>query len=184
MAPDKNRYFIGIIPPSPIYEKALELKNYFKEHYASKASLNSPPHITLHMPFEWKISKEESLLLALKNLATSLSPCKVELRNFDSFAPRVIFIKAIPSEPLLSIQHKLRQFCKKELGLFNADYRELPFHPHITLAFRDLKKTAFSQAWEEFSKKSFDAEFVADQMCLLKHDGKSWGVYREFVLEG
>ena len=55
-------YFLAIIPPSPLYEEALELKNYFKENYQSKASLNSPPHITLHMPFQWKQEKEEDLV--------------------------------------------------------------------------------------------------------------------------
>ena len=45
-------YFIAIVPPSPIYEEAFEQKVYFKTKYNSKASLNSPPHITLHMPFK------------------------------------------------------------------------------------------------------------------------------------
>jgi 2'-5' RNA ligase len=55
-------YFIAIIPPQPVFEETWQLKNHFKEHYQSKASLNSPPHITLHMPFEWKVEKEEMLV--------------------------------------------------------------------------------------------------------------------------
>ena len=58
-------YFIAIIPPSPIFEQASELKNHFMQQYQSKAALNSPPHITLHMPFEWKEKKEEELALNL-----------------------------------------------------------------------------------------------------------------------
>ncbi len=182
MTPDKNRYFIGFVPPSPIYEQALELKNHFKDTYKSKASLNSPPHITLHMPFEWKMAKEKDLVTALQQLSLALKPVEVMLKDFDCFSSRVIFIKVIPSVALASLQQRIRQFCKKELGIFNADYRDLPFHPHITLAFRDLKKTALLEAWQEFKDKKFDAQFVADRMCLLKYDGKYWEVYGEFVL--
>ncbi len=185
MVPDRNRYFLGIVPPQPIFEQALGLKGYCRDHFQSKASLNSPPHITLHMPFEWKSEKEVMLASSLKKFASTLSSVKVELRNFGCFAPRVIFIHVQPSTSLTSMQHQLRQFCKKEFGLFNADYKELPFHPHITLAFRDLKKPAFVQAWEVFREKSFEAEFMAKQICLLKHNGSTWEVMGEtFVLMG
>ena len=62
-------YFLAIIPPSPFYDEALRLKHYFKDEYNSKASLNSPPHITLHMPFEWKEKKEEMLIEKLNLFA-------------------------------------------------------------------------------------------------------------------
>jgi 2'-5' RNA ligase len=29
------------------------------------------------------------------------------------------------------------------------------FHPHITIAFRDLKKAVFYKAWEEYKSKLF-----------------------------
>ena len=50
----RKQYFVALIPPSPVYEEAQALKEYFREKYNSKAALNSPPHITLHMPFFWK----------------------------------------------------------------------------------------------------------------------------------
>jgi 2'-5' RNA ligase len=53
----------------------------------------------------------------------------------------------------------------------------------VTLAFRDLKKPNYQRAWEEFQQKNFEAEFVADKMALLKHDGRVWKVYEEFKLQ-
>jgi len=181
--PDKNRYFIGIIPSSPIFEQALEFKKYFKDHFQSKAALNSPPHITLHMPFEWRSSKEDALIDSLQKLSDTLSPVSVLLKNFGSFQPRTIFIQAEASAELVELQRLIRQFCKKELNLFNADYKDLPFHPHLTIAFRDLKKPNFVKAWGEYENKLFDAEFVADRICLLKHDGEMWVSFREFLLK-
>ncbi len=36
-----------------------KLKEEMAERFQSKASLNSPPHITLHMPFKFPERKEE-----------------------------------------------------------------------------------------------------------------------------
>lgn len=169
-----KQYFLAIIPPSPVYEEALELKNYFKTRYNSKASLNSPPHITLHMPFRWREDKESELIDTLNEFESGLRPFDLQLLNFNSFPPRVIFIDVVANEHLNSLQKKLLRFCKKELNLFNADYKDQPFHPHLTLAFRDLKKSIFTEAWEEFGAKTFSAAFRIEEFTLLKHNGKVW----------
>lgn len=181
---DKTKlYFIAFIPPAPIYDQALEQKLYFKEKYNSKASLNSPPHITLHMPFRWKEAKEAELSEKIETFVKNFDPIKVCLDNFSSFAPRVIFMNVVKSEALDFFQKSIHKFCKKELNLFNANYKEQPFHPHLTLAFRDLKKPNFKLAWEEFQNKEYKAEFIADKITLLKHTGKIWQVFKEFSLQ-
>jgi 2'-5' RNA ligase len=178
-----KQYFLAIVPPSPVYEQALKLKHYFKEHYNSKASLNSPPHITLHMPFRWREDKESELLETLEHFSSGLSPFRVQFLNFNSFPPRVIFIDVVPNEELNELQKKLLRYCKKELNLFNADYKDQPFHPHLTLAFRDLKKNMFAEAWEKFNAKTFSEEFVLDKFFLLKHNGRVWETYHEILLK-
>lgn len=85
-------YFIAIIPPTPVYEDALEQKEYFKTHYKSKASLNSPPHITLHMPFRWREKNENELTQVLRTFCDENRSVTIKLDNFSSFPPRVIFI--------------------------------------------------------------------------------------------
>jgi 2'-5' RNA ligase len=177
-----KQYFLAIIPPSPIYEEALELKNYFKQKFNSKASLNSPPHITLHMPFRWKEEKEADLIDTLSKFKSGVAPFQLRLQNFNSFAPRVIFIDVAPNEQLVSLQKRLLKYCKKELNLFNADYKDQVFHPHLTLAFRDLKKSVFTEAWQEFNSKSFSAEFVVDKFDLLKHNGRVWESFSSIKL--
>jgi 2'-5' RNA ligase len=178
-----KQYFIAFIPPSPVYEEALALKHYFKERYKSKAALNSPPHITVHMPFRWKEAREADLAQTLKRFVKDFDPIKICLDNFASFAPRVIFINVADSVTLIDFQKSIQRFFKKELNIFNANYREEPYHPHLTLAFRDLKKAAYKEAWEEFKSKEYKAEFMADRLSLLKHDGKRWNVHQEFSLE-
>jgi 2'-5' RNA ligase len=181
---DKSQlYFIAFIPPAPVFEDALKLKQYFKEKYNSKAALNSPPHITLHMPFRWRSDKETELIDKLCGFVKQHDPLKICLDAFSSFPPRVIFLNVVKSQPLLVFQKELQRFCKKQLNLFNANYKEDPFHAHLTLAFRDLKKTPYAAAWEEFSKKEYKEEFIADKVALLKHNGKEWKVLKDFTLE-
>lgn len=181
--PGYQLYFIAIVPPSPIREEAWALKEYFRDHYQSKASLNSPPHITLHMPFQWKANKETDLIDSLQAFSGTRKNFSLVLQNFAAFEPRVIFIDVLPNDHLKNLQQELMRFCKVQLNLFNAQYRDLPYHPHLTLAFRDLKKTAFAKAWPEFQSKTFQAEFKADRITLLKHDGKQWNELKHFLLD-
>jgi 2'-5' RNA ligase len=185
--PDGNekkltQYFLAIVPPSPVYEEALNQKEYLKDQYQSRASLNSPPHITLHMPFRWKAEKELMLIKKLEDFAGGFSPFRILLNNYDVFAPRVIFINVVKSPELDKLYLELKRFCKRELNLFNADYKEQPFHPHITLAFRDLKKPHFERAWEEFSQREYSKSFIVGKVTLLKHNGKIWEVFKDFEL--
>ena len=182
--PEKRKqYFVALIPPSPVFEEALELKEYFRDKYHSKAALNSPPHITLHMPFMWNEEKEKKLVAKLKEFTCQYDPVKVCLDNFSHFPPRVIFIKVTESDVLDGLQSDLHKFFKRELDIFNANYHDRPYHPHLTLAFRDLKKSQYQLAWQEFSKKEYKAEFIADKIALLKHTGNRWDVHEEFLLE-
>lgn len=180
---DEAMYFIAIVLPPPIYEEAMTQKEYFKLKYNSKASLNSPPHITLHMPFKKKVKNETLWIERLNEFFKSRHPFPLSLVDYSSFPPRVIFITVAPNAALTNLQYDLNRFCKMSLNLFNSNYRDLPFHPHVTIAFRDLKKTKFEAAWAEFKEKKFQAEFVVDSVFLLKHNGNLWVTHHQFNLD-
>lgn len=171
-----NRYFIAVVLPEPIAGDVLKLKEYFRDQYKSKASLNSPAHITLHMPFEWRAESEDELVSLFKTI--SIKTFTIELKDFGCFEPRVIFIDVKKNPELEDCERSVRNFAKTKLNIFNAQYRDQPFHPHVTLAFRDLKKSEFGLAWSEFKSKTFSASFNCTRVSLLKHDGKYW---REFL---
>lgn len=169
-----NRYLIAILPPEPIAADVLTLKEYFRDKYNSKGSLNAPAHITMHMPFEWRADRETELVTIFHEFTSTHIPFPIELKGFGSFPPRVIFINIVKNPSLEEDQDKLLRFCKTRLKLSNALYRDEPFHPHITLAFRDLKKDQFKDAWDEFKSKPYSATFEYTRLSLLKHDGKYW----------
>ncbi len=181
MKADKRKlYFIAIVIPLPFGSEVTTIKQHFSDRYKSKAALRSPPHITLHMSFEWNEEKEARLVESLQKYSLTCSAVQIRFRNFGCFPPRVIFIEIEKSAQLDGMQNNLQRFCKQELNLFNANYKELPFHPHVTVAFRDLKKADFTKAWEEFASKKFEGEFTLQELSLLKHNGKSWDVLHQF----
>lgn len=175
-------FFLAIIPSEPIYSEALKWKQFFAEHFQSKAALKSPPHITLHMPFTWKLKKEEKLLDTLNSFAQQHQAFEICIKNYGTFSPRVIYMDLIKSEALTMLQKELFKYLKENLQLFNANYKDKPFHPHLTLAFRDLKKKYFEQAWAEVRDKLFEASFMVNAITLLKHNGKHWEVFKNFEL--
>jgi 2'-5' RNA ligase len=174
-----SKYFIAIVPPSPVYEKANKWKEYFSSEFNSHGALRSPPHITLHMPFEWKTSKEESLKASLKKFTFGIDPFEIKLSNFGCFEPRVIFIQVVENNLLKEMQSSLFKFCKMDLNLFNANRQDKPFHPHLTVAFRDLKKEEFYRAWEKVKGEPFSASFPVQEITLLKQNGKLWEVFEK-----
>jgi 2'-5' RNA ligase len=169
-----GRYFIAIIPPEPLYREVQELKEYFRDRYHGHAALRSPPHITLHMPFEWKREKESMLCDALESFFNNIGTFELKLLNFSCFAPKTIFIDVELCPELETVQKELERFCRGNLNLFQARYRDLPFHPHLTIAFRDMKKETFAEAWGEFGKKKFIRKFNVSRVALLKDNETLW----------
>lgn len=169
-----NLYFIALIPPSPLRDEVQKLKLEVKEKFNSSHSLNAPPHITLLSPFRLENGNEEKLDSLLNVFAQAFDPFEVRFNNFSTFPPRVVFIDVKKTHELMEIQEKLEELARSNSELFNFNYDERPYHPHLTLAFKDLSKKNFHKAWKEFQDRSFDASFKADTLYLLKHNGERW----------
>lgn len=177
-------YFVAVLPEKEVREKVQKIKEEVAEKYGSRASLKSPPHITLYMPFRWQKEREYELHEVLAIIAGSHFAFELHLKNFGAFKPRVIFIDLLSSGELEELQKDIISTFKRELKLIDKGFEERPFHPHMTIAFRDLKKPMFFKAWnEEFKERVFQKSIIINRLALLKHNGKSWDVYKEFALK-
>ena len=178
---DFDLYFVAIIPPEPLVSKIREMKLVACHNFQSCAAMKSPPHITLHMPFRWKKKKEEKLFTFFKEFQADVSAFKVEVNGVDHFGDRVIYLSIAANSMMMHLQSTLVKSMKRELNLFNAQYKGKAFHPHITLAFRDLKKHHFEPAISHFKSMGLLESFQSDCYTLLKHDGNQWHSFREYV---
>jgi len=174
-------YFVAIVPEEPVYSEILALKTEIRDRFSSKAALRSPPHITLHMPFQWKEEKEEQLFNSLNELAILHQPFKVTLKDFGAFPPRVIYVQVEENQHLNMLQKEVSRNASIIWHIYpKSDSRA--FTPHMTIAFRDLKKSNFFEAWKEFEGREYQTEFTASDLCLLKHNGKSWDIFHRSPL--
>ena len=176
---NSQRFFIALVPPPEIQALVNQIKRYFQACYGAQKALNSPPHITLQAPFEWSSDRNiEVLTDGLRKFAEEQEGGAIALRNFGAFPPKVIYIDVVQTPNLMGLQQDLAQFVEHTYGFVDRRYQN--FCPHMTVAFRDLTKTAFDQAWPEFSQKPFELDFVAKELTLLRHNGQQWQIYQHY----
>lgn len=176
-----QKYFIAIVPPEPLLSEILAIKQSIFENYQTKGALRSPGHITLHMPFSFEEDKEEKLISCLQEFKFNDS-FPISLNNYSCFEPRVVFINVDEQPQLNELQKQLVKHVKKQLNLFNQSDDMRGFHPHITIAFRDLKKPVFYKLWEEYQSKKFNASFNCESFSILKHVDDRWVVFKNFTI--
>jgi 2'-5' RNA ligase len=171
-------FFIALLPGEAIEREVTAFKQACARLFHASHALKSPPHITLIPPFPWNPANLAKLADALDDFAARQSMFPVELHDFDCFKPRVIFIKPLPNEQLDNLQATLESHLEKTVGW--KDERSRGFHPHLTIAHRDLKHWLFPKAREHFSAVEYRRTFDADRLTLLEHLKGRWEIYEEY----
>lgn len=168
-------YFIGILTPRNIDDTILGWKKYMQYHFNCKAALRSPAHITLIPPFNADTSQEEILIGMLNTFAKERKPFKINIKDFSSFPPRVIFAGIEKSSHLDIIKQSIEQFFLSKTS-FKIKVDNRPFQPHITIANRDLAQNDFPKAWAYFQSLRYEESFIADAVSLLRNTASGWKV--------
>jgi 2'-5' RNA ligase len=162
-----EKYFLAIVIPQPQQAEIEKIKTSLLDEHGLKGALRSPAHITLHRPFEWKSGKENMLIDRLRDFRFDKA-FDIQLKDFGAFEPRVIYVNVLQNETLGKLHPNLKRFAQKELRLMNEVNDLRAFHPHVTIAFRDLRKNRFEAIWEEFRNRKFDASFSCGGFSLLR----------------
>lgn len=175
----QSLYFLAILPDKPLRNSVLSLKEEISKEYHAKHALKSPAHITLQMPFKRDSSFEKLLIPKLAEFASTQHSFDVQLKGYGAFAPKVLYINIADHSPFISIHKQLTSLLLNDLDFPQKELSQ-NIHPHMTLAHRDLSSNEFGRAWREFKPLKFEAQFEAQGLCLLKHNSKSWDIYKEF----
>ena len=168
-------YFIALVLPPHLNEKVLKYKNMMLEKYNCKVGLKSPAHITLVPPFWMAEEKEEQLINDISSLSNELSSFHIATNNFSVFKPRTIFIAPEANDELNKAKKEIDDFFKNN-SFYNIKIDSRPFHPHITIATRDLYKKSFYEIWPWFAERKFIEKWTAEGISLLRHNKKNWDV--------
>ena len=177
-----NMYYIAIVAPEGINLQVLKWKTYFKDHFECSVALKSPAHITLIPPFWMNEESENELINSIKEFSITKNKFEITLKDFAAFKPKVIFVDVVKSEVLNGFYRSFADFIFS-VNKFPIKKDDGPFHPHVTLATRDLYKKAFQEAWEIFSNKKYEAFWMVNGVSLLRHNKKNWDVIFTSQLE-
>lgn len=175
----KTMYYIAILPPNEIREEIKDFKLEISRNFKSSHALRSPAHITLQMPFHFEEEQEALLLNSLTQLAGDQIPFDCTIKDFDHFDRRVVFVDVLSNKELRSLRTSLQDHLREVHGFSEKKLPER-FHPHITIANRDLSADRFPPCWEAFKNRKFQRSFEIKAFSILKHRGDHWEVYRDF----
>ncbi len=173
-------YFIAVLPPKEIRKEINIFQNYAASYFETKHALNSPPHITVFPPFRWSEAEEDKIEESVEDLAANNNSFYIQLENFGNFAPKVIYINVNENDELKKLHLNTISKMYTSFELENKSPHQ--FTPHITVAFRDLKRTFFLKAWSHFANTKYERAFSADKLALLKHEDGKWNIISEFEL--
>lgn len=145
------------------------------EKYNCKVGLKSPAHITLVPPFWLEDEKENQLTSDIDFASARLHPFSISANNFSAFKPRTIFIEIVANEQLHRTKKATDEVFKNN-PFYNIKIDTRPFHPHITIATRDLFKKSFFEIWPWFAEKKFEEHWICEGISILRHNKKNWDV--------
>lgn len=174
-------YFIALLADGEVSKEAMIQKQYMLEQYGCRVALKSPPHITIVPPFNIKEEDEEVLTGCLDKIHLPFDSIEVQTRNYDHFGNRVIFIDIESSTSLGYLVEQVYDHLNA-CG-FPLIKDERPFHPHITIANRDIPKRNFRDIFRQFKEMKLEKLMTISQLTLLKNEPGKWTILRSFPFQ-
>lgn len=168
-------YYLALVLPDELNKEVHKWKQYMLDRYHCRVGLKSPAHITIIPPFWMESNKEEQFLSDVDQLSQHVQPFEVTTNNFSAFKPRTLFIAVAENEQLNQLKKTAEDFFLNHEE-YQIEKENRPFHPHITIATRDLHKKDFYEAWPFFEQKKFEVSWLATGLSVLRHNKKNWEV--------
>ncbi len=181
MKPPKSLYLICIELPKNLADQVVDIKTDFREQFESKRALRSPSHITLQIPFHVLDENQEVLVNSLLEFGKTQHPFNIQLKDFNVFEPKVLFIDVVENPSLSALHDELMLVMRKKVGLPEKQ-TPLKYNPHVTIAHRDLSEENFYKAWEFYKTQEFEGDFSVNSIFLWKHNSVNWETYKEIPL--
>ena len=174
-----RKYFLALVPPPEILQRAHQIKLLIQEQFGIKYALKSPPHVTLKMPFNYNEAKESVLEAKLGDFLKGQKPLELTISGVGTFGQRVIFLGIEKTPELIELQSSLKVFCKRKLNLVD-ELSDRNYHPHLTVAFKDIKPTHFLEVLDLVEKKNISTSWLVKNLTLLKRVDHQWAEYNTF----
>lgn len=161
------RAWVGVVLPKKISNDLFKIQKKISEKYKTYHSLESK--IGLHFTITHQENVNEKSLKEIEKIVNEISketrPFKIEIKGIRRFYKnRVIYAKVIKSKELNDLNKKLSY----RLSKFGKIRLLRLFTPHITLAYKDITKENFKEAFKEFRNKKISYGFQLNKIYIGK----------------
>jgi 2'-5' RNA ligase len=174
-------FFLALLPPQEIRDELRKWQHWTAKEFQVRAALGSPPHITIYPPVRWPLAALSAWKNSLNRFSRNHTQFSVTIHGFNHFGKEVVFADVEQSPPLMNFQKSFLKYWMESLGAKCPKHAD-SYHPHITLAFRNLTPASFKGIWDKFGPLPYTRQFKAEEMVLLKHQPTGWEIEERFAL--
>ena len=171
---------IAILVPEPIRSQVLAEQQHIADTWGPKHALRTPPHLTIIPP----LTVDDNTDVVIRDIAVTIaqrtSLFNLKLHGYGAFKPRVVFIQPENSDALQDLYTQWRTLLERGTPHLLRKYPDRPYHPHLTLAHRDVTPEQFHPMWDHYKGKSFDAGFDVTGVWILHNTRSGWEPETEY----
>lgn len=163
-------YLLVVHPDEEIFNQLKAEKENFSSEYNVNIAKKTLPHITV-ANFLAKETMEETLIKWMHKIISSQRSFNVMLNNFSGFpSSKTVYARIQNHEPFKQLATSLKIINNyiNDNGFPNA---KLINYPHMTIA-RSLQQSVYEKAIMDYSRKTFHANFMVDELVLLKRSNQ------------
>lgn len=171
---------IAILVPEPIRSQVVAEQHHIAIEWGPKHALRTPPHLTIIPPLSVDDKTDEILRDIAITVVQRTTPFNLQLHGYGAFKPRVVFIQPGESDALQDLYRQWRVLLERSTPQLLRKYPDRPYHPHLTLAHRDVAPEQFRPMWNHYKDKSFEASFDVSGFWILNNTTSGWEPETEF----
>lgn len=172
-------YLLAIIPPHELSREIHQIRLLCSEKFGVLKALKPPVHISMYRPFRLEEEFEDNFIHIIQSATAEQVVFEQKIEDFEAFNNHAIVLRALLNPGILKL-YTIISTIMKDKGIDKHPTDIFPFHPHLTIAYRDIKPEVFPLIWKDYKNKKYNASFKADYLSLLKHDGNQWLVIKNY----
>lgn len=177
----ENLYLLCITPPSDLAFTIDQERRFCAARFGSYEALKPPVHLSLFGVFTVP-AKAYELTDYLSEWISVQPQFSVQIKDFGFFDNKhrpEVYVDVKNNVWLNAFNKGL---TRKMLQRFPYLTTASSFHPHFTLAYKDLSQENFRKAKKYYHQCKFEASFDVKNIALFRHNYKMWEFKHEFSL--
>ena len=165
-------YSLRVVPPEPIYDRVMGIKNRFEFAYGKQPLSRSKPQITV-ASFLMN-AKHQDFLVSIFDQLAKRKTFEVQIDGFDVVqATNTLCLKVLKNKDLEELHHDVEDLYNRHLGNKLKSF-SISHTPHMTIS-KTTGQQMLLASLDYFKNNRYSAKFEVNHLMLTsrsKH--KSW----------